>query len=595
MSNYPAKTIAKLTWLLPGAMIIAALLTFVVPAQAAPPIQTPVDTPSVAMGQSLWGENCMPCHGNGQGNGPTAASLPGPLPDMTNPQVARQYIPAENFDVIKNGRMDKMMPPWKNKLTDDQIWDAVAYVWSLSTSPQTLAAGAEIYSESCAACHGQDGSGRQDLAPINDFTDLAAMAQVSQADLFAAYVATADHAALSSTLTNDDIWASLDYARSFSLALPERNGILVGQVINPAGGKPVGNIQIALHAFQNNAKLETINATTDENGSYRFENLSTDHTVLYVVEGLYQDVGYISKEQAMFMPDSNETTLNLEVFNTTTSDENINITQLHYLLSFSPEAINVLQIFIVGNGGQQTFIGQDDRTFNFALPDNATNVVFQNDLNGSRFAQTKTGYADTEPVIPGEESLTISVLYDVPYKGDAATIELPLTADTAAMDVLMNLQGATLSSEQLEFIEDREFQGNRFSIFNGANYKAGQTISLQLTGLNDLEFATPGAEIDAPAVADTTWFNQEIAKWAVMGMGLVAVVVAAFVYPRIRPQWSPQPAQVGDETIETRRQRLLLTLARLDETYEKGELDETVYQRARARYKAELAQLMETE
>jgi hypothetical protein len=38
---------------------------------------------------------------------------------------------------------------------------------------------------------------------------------------------------------------------------------------------------------------------------------------------------------------------------------------------------------------------------------------------------------------------------------------------------------------------------------------------------------------------------------------------------------------------------LLLLLARLDETFEAGELDEEVYRQARAKYKAELAQIME--
>jgi len=95
------------------------------------------------------------------------------------------------------------------------------------------------------------------------------------------------------------------------------------------------------------------------------------------------------------------------------------------------------------------------------------------------------------------------------------------------------------------------------------------------------------------AAADTSWFNQELAKWVVLGMGLVAIVVAVVIYPKARPQLTHQPDLPGEESPDGRRQRLLLTLARLDETYEAGELDETVYQRARTRYKAELAQLME--
>jgi hypothetical protein len=72
------------------------------------------------------------------------------------------------------------------------------------------------------------------------------------------------------------------------------------------------------------------------------------------------------------------------------------------------------------------------------------------------------------------------------------------------------------------------------------------------------------------------------------------MLVAAVAYPSARSRLTHQ-SMPEDEDLETRRQRLVLTLVRLDETFEAGELDETVYHRARTRYKAELAQLMEQE
>ncbi|RME70966.1 MAG: hypothetical protein D6784_15830, partial [Chloroflexi bacterium] len=61
------------------------------------------------------------------------------------------------------------------------------------------------------------------------------------------------------------------------------------------------------------------------------------------------------------------------------------------------------------------------------------------------------------------------------------------------------------------------------------------------------------------------------------------------VYPSLRQKAVPVPVDDPD----TARQRLVLLLARLDEAFEAGELDETVYRQARSRYKAELARLME--
>ncbi len=591
--NHPIRAAA---WMLLTLLLISGLAMAASPAQAAPPAQTPDGAPSVSGGQSLWAENCLPCHGPaGQGDGPTAQSLPGPLPNFSDPATSRQHIPTELFEVIKEGRIDKMMPPWKNQLGDDEIWNAVAQVWMLGTSSQELAAGQAIYQEQCAACHGDDGSGSGPDAPagINDFTDLAAMNQLSQADLLKRFKAGDQHGEASS-MAEADIWASLNHIRTFTFALPQRNGVLVGQVLNAATNQPVGNIEVALHAFQNNSMLETLVTQADESGNFKFENLATEHSVMYIVEGAYQDIAYVSREPGMFLPDTTETTVNLEVFDTTTSDENINITQIHYLLSFTPDEANILQIFIVGNSGQETYIGNDGQTFSFALPNNATDITFQNNPNGERFVETGGGYVDTEPIMPSAEGLTIAALYNIPYNDNSLTVEIPLSVPAATMDVMMADQGASLSSNQVEFVENRDFQGNTFVVYTGKELPGGDSVKLEISGLDDLEFSAPAEAMSSGGIAtnDTTWFNQEMAMWITVALGALTIVMVVVVYPMARPQL-PYQNDTPAEDIETRQQKLLLTLARLDEAYENGEMDKDVYRQARAKYKSELAEIMQ--
>jgi mono/diheme cytochrome c family protein len=574
-------------------LLLPVLLITAAPARA----QAPTDSPSVTGGQTLWSENCQPCHGpTGLGDGPTTAQLPSPPPDFTDPAHARQSIPTEIFNTIKNGRMDKMMPPWKNKLTDAQIWDAVAYVWSLGTPAQNIAAGKAVFDTQCAACHGQTGQGNgpQATAPINDFTNLTVMTGLSQADLLASYTTGSAHTDLTS-LSQTDLQAALDYARTFSFIMPQRIGSLIGQVTNAATGQPVGNITVTLHAFQNNAELETLTAQADETGHYRFDNLLTEHTIMYVVEGDYNHITYFSQEPGMFLPDSNETTVNLSVSDTTTSNENIDVSQLHYLVSFGPGVANVMQIFIVGNRGDKTYIGQNGQTFPFALPENATNVTFQNDPDGVRFIKTDSGYIDTEPVMPGPEGLTILAMYDVPFSGDTLDINIPLPADVQAVNALVTDQGATLTSQQLQFVENRDFQGNSFAVFTAKDLPKGQPVSMNITGLKNLAFETVPGSPNPHAAAAVTGFNQQWAMWAILGLGALAVVFATVVYPLARPRLAAQTVPGDDTPVEIRRQKLLLLLARLDETYEAGDIDAVIYHRARNKYKAELAALLESE
>ncbi len=573
-------------WLviLTGALLLRASL-----AEAAPPGQTPDTLPSISGGRANWLENCAPCHGpTGQGDGPTAQSIEGPLPNFADPDAARRLVPLQNFDTIKNGRIEKLMPPWGNRFTDPQIWDLTAYVWRLSTTPADLEAGQFVYLEQCAACHGNGGAGDGPEAGIQmvDLTNIAMMVQASQADLFASYQASEQHAQLDA-LSDTEIWQALDHVRSFSFALPQRNRVLTGQAINATLNEPAGNIEVTLRVFDGNTEVETFSTQTASNGQYVFENLSDDPALLYLVDGQYQGITFSSIDFGRFDAGEAETTLNLNVYDTTGEAGAINVTQLHYIIAFTPETMNVLQIFVIANNGDRAYIGDGNGwTFPFALPEAAENVIFQNDPDGARFVQTTAGYADTRPIIPGRDGLSILATYDIAHANDTLTVEMPVPAQVAAVNLLMADQGVALDSEQLQFVETRQVQGETFSIFNGANLEKGDILTLRFSNIGQLNSAAgPGATAVTPAV------DQNLLRWLMISLGGAAIIGVGVVYPLLRPRLARQPLSV-EVDLARRKQRLLLTVARLDEIFEAGELDETVYRKARTKYTAELAEML---
>jgi mono/diheme cytochrome c family protein/plastocyanin len=44
-------------------------------------------------------------------------------------------------------------------LSDSEKWDVVAYLWQTGSSPESIASGKKLYSQNCAACHGENGAG----------------------------------------------------------------------------------------------------------------------------------------------------------------------------------------------------------------------------------------------------------------------------------------------------------------------------------------------------------------------------------------------------------------------------------------------------
>lgn len=79
-----------------------------------------------AAGKALWGTNCKSCHGvKGLGDGPKAEKI-----DISSGDFSSKEFQSKSdgslFYYTKIGR--KPMPSYKEKLSDGEIWELVAYM-----------------------------------------------------------------------------------------------------------------------------------------------------------------------------------------------------------------------------------------------------------------------------------------------------------------------------------------------------------------------------------------------------------------------------------------------------------------------------------
>ena len=80
------------------------------------------------------------------------------LPTL-GPRDLHAQSPSTIFQTIR--RQDSTGP-----LSDEEIWDLVAYLWSTTTTPERIKVGEALYTRNCVGCHGETGGGRWPWQPL---------------------------------------------------------------------------------------------------------------------------------------------------------------------------------------------------------------------------------------------------------------------------------------------------------------------------------------------------------------------------------------------------------------------------------------------
>ncbi|TEU10518.1 MAG: c-type cytochrome [Anaerolineales bacterium] len=128
----------------------------------------------------------------------------------------RSQSPSAVFQTIREGEAAA-------SLSDEEVWDLVAYLWSSATTPEQRAQGETLYAKNCAACHGEtgggDGPGGRYLEeqPI-DFTDARTMAGGSSEIYYAKIRRGGMGTGMpywGTIFTEEETWSIVDYLWTF--------------------------------------------------------------------------------------------------------------------------------------------------------------------------------------------------------------------------------------------------------------------------------------------------------------------------------------------------------------------------------------------
>ena len=582
--------------------------------------QSPDLAPDLQSGESIYAEKCAPCHGEtGGGDGPQAAQLTNPVPALGSPEVARQASPAEWYQVVTQGRIDRFMPPFAS-LTDAQCWDVVSYALSLSANEDSLAQGETLYQANCAACHGDtgagDGPGAVSLAkPPTNFLDQAVMSAKSSADLAQAIqTGVLPNMPAFGQLNEVEAWAITDYLRFLSFSgqgqpgttapdssgqtlatpmadatavamAPSSKGMISGKITNVSGGPLPETGNALLRRFDNMQAVITQTVTLAEDGSFRFEDVDMPEGRIFLATMDYAGVTYGSDIQVV-EPEQAELSLPINIYESTTETSILVTDRLHLFFEFVDEStLRVIQLYIISNPTNMTLVqgSPESPTIDFILPEEATNLEIQDGVIGERFIDTQNGFGDTIAIRPGSGSYQVLYAYELPYKNKLELVQ-PLSIPANAVVILVPEGVISIKGDQVEDAGVRDVEGTQYHMYNMSSLIAGSELRLIISG----KMAGAGMSIVA---GDST--NILIGVGA---FGAVLLAAGGWLFMRNRGKTDEEDDSDNFEdenvppSLET-QDTLMDAILALDDLYQEGRLPKEAYQERRAALKARLMEV----
>jgi len=578
-------------------------------------VTVPLAPPSARAGRAIYLQNCAPCHGEtGKGDGPTAPELTAPPSIFADANAVWQTQPAELFFTTKYGRMQNMMPPWLNRLDDEQIWNSVWYAWSLHTSEAEVGEGGALYAESCAGCHGEMGRGDGPDADgtVPDLADQAIFISASNNDWLLGWQEA--HPEVGGDWSVAQQTATIEYMRTFGYAPPWQSpwqpgaGMIRGRTTaGTEGGPQPEGLVASVDAFLEFDRVASFTTTVAADGSFEFTDLSTDPSLNYIASVLSEGISY-SSDFITLSPDAPVAETDINVYGTTDDATVVSVDRLHWIVETQPGVLLVGQIFAVGNSSDRTFVGTtvtgapEPVTFAMQLPPNAQNITFESGAIGERFHQVGPVIYDTLPVLPGTGTRQIVVRYAVPHEGTDVTLDQAMLYPVADLSLLvadfpdLKVDVVGLDFQSIQTMGEREYQ-----YWEKLNVEP-QTISVSLGGLPSSSDPSPfGEDVSSSAPVDTG-NAQTVNGMAVTRTpppepwmaGVVAAVVVAALIGVLLWARSSGTLRMGysRNDLGSLRETLLNRIAHLDDLHALGDVGDSDWMKQRAQLKAQLVDVL---
>ncbi|MYD10826.1 MAG: cytochrome c [Chloroflexi bacterium] len=525
--------------------------------------------PDIDAGARIFRERCSECHGirgDGWGELVRAGSVERPL-DMTDRALVAAKSPLEWFEVITKGRIENLMPPWENALSEKQRWDVTLYSYTLAYNVELLAAGQAPWSERCADCALPTA-----IPPV--FSDLA-------------YGAHLNREFFGGALGEEEVGAAAAYARmswlereAASAQIEAPTGEIRGQARHgTAGGSVPAGTKIQLR-FGSPAAGYTVRETTiDADLRFSLPDIPWREDFSYVVGAVYK--GRLFSRRLPHFPTAEQT---LTIYDETTDPLAVDVARIDmFVEAVTTEdwgaGLYVSQFVGFRNASDRLYTSgrafDDGREAVLLLPFPRGARLLSDD-QGGRFVLIEdlddlpNSVIDTLPVAPGADH-QIALEYFLPYK-DGLDFQQEFSNQLDAKVTVTLSDSLTVTGGA--FLAERDSPAA-----DGARVYAGR---LTLDEEPRLAFRI-GGDPFATSSVDPQIVTGDVLPGLVAGAAAL-LIAALFGLGRLNRARGRSASEID---------RLVAELARLDADHDQGRINHDLYHHRRRELKAKLAERMD--
>lgn len=370
----------------------------------------------------------------------------------------------------------------------------------------------------------------------------------------------------------------------WSTAWAEEPGAIRGVVRKD--GQGIAEHRIMLIRFgPNQQDVQRIPGQTDVEGRFVFEQLETGPQFSYFVGIRYAEQLYRSAPIVLASGDAREGVL-VEVGAAGMraigdAAPRLDIGYHIMVVEWQQDRIDVREVVDIHNAGTTPYqglpghAGQKGYSLHLPLPEGYGNFQLIQGLAKESLQSVASGLYYTAPLAPGTHRVVYA--YALPMTDTVRMVLTRRTLPTRVFDIFVDTRQLVASSD-VPFNERFDTESHSFFHFRGTNLEANSRTWLQVTRL-----------------ATSTSVLRIMSYASILGMILLGVAIP--LSHTWRGLWRPQRRQaVSVEQLQqwhTERVGLLRAMARLDDQYAAGVLDDATYRQSRGACKSQLLDIVE--